>query len=146
MSCKVARLSAIGMMAVLTPLAFAGCLAQESDESANDESASTEQLGSIRPHLSCTSPNIAQNPPGSFTCQSGWPGSRQCIVSFISATDVVSIELDPVGPVGDFPNLRTTSGIGTQHVEASVTVHEGDAFSPGKNTTSYNVFWCRKPF
>jgi hypothetical protein len=145
MSCKDARF-AIGMMAVLTPLAFAGCLAQESDESASDKSASTEQPVSIRPHLTCTNPNISQVPQGFFTCQSGWPGSRQCNVSFTSATDVVSIELDPAtGTVGDFPNLRSATGIGSQHVEVSVTVHEGDAFSPGKNTTSYNVFWCRKP-
>lgn len=143
MSYKVARLSAIGMMAVVTPLAFAGCLAQDSDESASDKSASTEQLASIRPHLIC-GPSISQS--ATFTCQSGWPGARNCMPSFISPTNVVSIELDPgPGQIHDFPSLRSTSGTGTQHVEVSVTVHEGDAFNPGNNSTNYTVFWCRNP-
>ena len=145
---KVTRLSATGMMVFLGALALAGCLAQEMDESANEESAneesaSQEQLAVIRPHLTCFAPNIhvGVNP---FACQSGWPGNRTCIQDWISDTNVVSVVALISGPNGEVSH--TVTGVGTQQVELTATVHEGDAFSPGKNTTWYNVEWCRRPF
>lgn len=132
----------IGMMVFLTPLALAGCLAQESDELANDESASEVQLASIRPRLSCASPNFHEqvNP---YACQSGWPDTRTCIHDWISATNVVSVVALIAGPNGELSHSVT--GVGTQQVELRATVREGEVFNPGRNTTIYNVEWCRKP-
>lgn len=142
MNYKASHLPAIGMMILLTPLALAGCLAQESDELASDEATSEAQLGSIRPRLTCASPNIHEliQP---YTCQSGWPGARNCKHDWISATNVVSVVALISGNNGEISH--SVSGVGTQQVELLATVHEGDAFNPGRNTTTYNVEWCRQP-
>jgi hypothetical protein len=141
MSCNVTRLFVIGMISLLATLPFAGCLAQESDGHASDESASEVQPASIRPRLTCTSPNIheAINP---FACQSGWPGARQCKQDWISQTDVVSVVALISGPNGEVSHTVTADG---QQIELVAIVHEGNAFNPGSNTTVYNVEYCRKP-
>jgi hypothetical protein len=137
MSCKVTRLSVIGMMVLVAPLAIAGCLAQESDEPATDESAS--ELAAL-----------AVCAPFSFdlrieTCQSGWPGTRKCQDTIASATDIVpgTIATTISGHNGEVSHVVSQNG--TRQIDFTATVHEGDVFSPGKNTTTYIVSWCRQP-
>ncbi len=133
MSYKVARLSAIGMMVFFAPLAFAGCLAQESDESATDESASELKLDSIR----CDDIQTE-------VCQSGWPGTRLYNIGIFSPTDIVpgTISAAISGLNGEVSHSVSQSG--TRQINFTATIREGDAFSPGKNTTTYNITWCRQ--
>jgi cysteine-rich repeat protein len=77
------------------------------------------------------------------TCQSGWPGTRTCMDTFASVSDIItgSISVVIAGFNGEVSHSATQSG--ARQISFSATVHEGDATSPGKNTTTYNVFWCR---
>ena len=138
---KVAHLYAIGMMAVVAPLAFAGCLAQEHDELASDEVTTDEKLGSTEQLAVCgTQPDDSRI----ITCQSGWPGSRRCDESIDSPTDIVdgSITVAISGHNGEVSHSASQDG--ARQIDFTATVHEGDIFSPGKHTTTYQVTWCRQ--
>lgn len=130
MSNKIARFSVIGMMCVITSLAFAGCLAQEGDEFTSDENTS-EASQAIVIDLR------------NVTCNSGWPGTRGCHWVFFSSTDIVpnTITVQINGNNGEIGH--TASQTGTRQIDFTASVREGDAFNPGKNSTAYTVAWVR---
>jgi hypothetical protein len=134
MSYSATRLSAIGMMVFLTPLAFAGCFAQESDEVATDESVS-EQTALVTCRV---------RDQRLVTCQSGWPGNRVYQIGLASPTDIIpgtiSVAFD--GPNGELSHSVSQSG--TRQINFTAIIREGDAFNPGKATTTYIVSWCRQ--
>jgi len=120
----------------LAPLALAGCLAQDGDESTSEEPLSAS------PFVVCGAavPDLRVE-----TCQSGWPGTRPCSDTIASATDIVagSISTTISGHNGEVSHTVTQTG--PRQINFSATIHEGDAFNPGKNTTTYIVAWCRQP-
>ena len=77
------------------------------------------------------------------TCQSGWPGSRTCTNTIASVSDIIvgSIAVAISGFNGEVSHSATQSG--ARQINFSATVNEGDTFNPGKNTTTYNISWCR---
>lgn len=148
---KVARLSVFGIMACLAPLALPGCLTPEGDESAIDESATdepaiddpaTDESGGKQ-----TSNAVCTGTVFDFrieTCQSGWPGNRTCTDTITSASDIVLGTID-VAISGRNGEVRhSVSRTGARQINFSATVHEGDVFNPGKNTTTYFITWCRR--
>jgi cysteine-rich repeat protein len=76
-------------------------------------------------------------------CQSGFPGSRTCTDTIASVFDIItgSIAVTISGVNGEVTHSATQNG--ARQINFSATVHEGDVFNPGKNTTAYNVSWCR---
>lgn len=146
MSCKMAHMIAIGMTIVLAPLALAGCLEPPADDLASSQSASEERPSPISPApLAVCSPLfIAEERP--LTCQSGWPNAQFCVQAFSSPTDIEAPTVASAinGPVGEVAGTRMVYANGTREVHFEVWIRSGDLFSPGKNTTSYTVSWCRQ--
>lgn len=129
MSNKVARFSMVGMY-LITLLAFTGCVAEDGTTPVSDENTSETSQG-----LSIALQNV--------TCNSGWPGTRGCSWVFVSPTDIVAgtITVQINGNNGEIGHTAAQNG--TREVDFTASVHEGDAFNPGKNTTSYTVAWLR---
>jgi hypothetical protein len=77
------------------------------------------------------------------TCNSGWPGTRGCSWRFSSASAITpgSITVAINGHNGEIGH--TLSQIDAFTIDFTASVNEGDAFNPGKNTTSYTVAWLR---
>lgn len=143
---RKAHWSAIGMMVLVAPLAIAGCLPPEGDELAGDESAMEEALSAMSPvaFAACALPGSVFD-QRIEVCQSGWPGGRTCRDSIANPTDVIasSISVAISGFNGEVSHSALL--VGTRQIDFSATVREGDLFSPGKNTTTYIVSWCRNP-
>ena len=94
----------------------------------------------------CTAQNLCSAcPVRDFrieTCVSSWPGDRTCTDTINSASDILgSIAVTILGLNGEV--RHSTMQNGPRQINFSATVHEGDVFNPGKNTTMYNVTWCR---
>lgn len=79
----------------------------------------------------------------SVTCNSGWPGTRGCYWRIESATDIVpgSIQVEIDGHNGEIGHSAVQ--VGPRAIDFTASVHEGNAFGPGDNTTRYDVFWLR---
>ena len=146
---KLIRFSMFGMMAVIAPVAFAGCVAPGSaaaddevateggagDEVASEEVASREVANVGTRGLAIEIRNV--------TCNSGWPGTRGCDWVFVSPGAIVpnTITVQVNGNNGEIGHAATQ--LDASKLEVTASVHEGDAFNPGKNTTSYTVVWLR---
>lgn len=76
-------------------------------------------------------------------CESKWPGENTCTDTIISASDIVQGSLDSAisGHNGEVTHSVTQTG--SRQIDFSARVHEGDLFNPGKNTTMYEIRWCR---
>lgn len=79
----------------------------------------------------------------SLTCNSGWPGTRGCYWRIESETDIVpgSIQVEIDGHNGEVGHSAVQ--VGPRSIDFTASVHEGNAFGPGDNTTRYDVFWLR---
>jgi hypothetical protein len=143
-SLQAARFSMFGMMAVLAPLAFAGCVAPGDEEVAGDELA-TEKIAGDQTASSEQAIANAQCMLGieirNVTCISGWPGSRCCHWNFVAGCPVVpnTITVQITGHNGEIGH--TAAVLPDSSVDFTTTVHEGEAFNPGSNTTSYTLAW-----
>jgi len=139
----------IAMMVFLAPLAIAGCLGPQpdaTDQAANDVAATDEATSelAVTEQALATSAAISVNSV-TLTCNSGWPGTRGCVADIPSPTDIF--------PLPGFPLAQVISGsgdlghgvfqTGPRTLRFVATIAEGDLFNPGKNTTSYIVFWAR---
>jgi hypothetical protein len=130
-----------GAIAVLASMALAGCIAQEGDEALSDEALSDEALSDEAVGEAEQALKIGL---ASVTCNSGWPGTRGCFRQITSATDIVpgtiTVEVDGHnGAIG-----YSVSQVAARTIEFSASIHEGDAFNPGKNTTKFIVAWLRQ--
>jgi hypothetical protein len=125
-----------GVVAVLSSMALAGCVAQEGDEALSDEALSDEAVGEAEQAL--------QIGLSSVTCNSGWPGTRGCFAQLVSATDVVpstiTVQIDGHNGALGF----SASKSGARSINFSASIREGDAFNPGTNTTKFLVAWLRE--
>ncbi|KYF54337.1 hypothetical protein BE08_12900 [Sorangium cellulosum] len=127
-------------------MALAGCIAQEGDEALGDEALSDEAL--VDEALSDEAVGEAEQALSigisPVTCNSGWPGTRGCFKRIVSATDIipgsVTVQVDGHNGAIGFSASQT----GTRVIEFSASIHEGDAFNPGKNTTKFIVAWLRQ--
>lgn len=143
---KVARLSAIGMMVFLAPLLPAGCVAPDGDGSVTDETPSDEtptdefptKLGNAV--CSGTIPDFRIE-----TCQSRWPGDSECRDTILSPSDIVPGSVDTAigGHNGEITHVVEKDANSARQINFYAKLHEGDVFSPGKNTTMYFISWCR---
>ncbi|WP_437777298.1 hypothetical protein [Sorangium sp. So ce1097] len=125
-----------GAIAIVASMALTGCIAQEGDEALDDEAASDEVLGEAEQALAIGLSSV--------TCNSGWPGTRGCFKQFVSPTDIVpgsvTVQIDGHnGAIG-----YSASQTGARTIQFSASIHEGDAFNPGKNTTKFIVAWLRQ--
>lgn len=80
------------------------------------------------------------------TCYSGWPGTRGCYVRIFSEWDIVpdSIEVEIDGHNGEVGHSAIQ--VGPREIDFTASIHEGNAFGPGDNTTKYTVTWlCSRP-
>jgi hypothetical protein len=115
-----------GGIAVSTSLALAGCMAQESDEPMG-EAAQALELGLV-----------------TVTCNSGWPGSRGCYQRLGDGREImpgtVTVKVDGRGSMGYSAALVENN----RFIDFSASIHEGDAFNPGANTTKFAVAWLYK--
>ncbi|WP_437731990.1 hypothetical protein [Sorangium sp. So ce1335] len=121
-----------GAMAILASMALGGCIAQEGDEALGDEALSDEAVGEAEQALSSHS---------FVTCNSGWPGSRGCVKRIVSPGKIVpgSIVVDIDGHNGAIGFSASQSG--DRVIDFSASIHEGNMFNPGKNTTRFIVMW-----
>ncbi|WP_437605011.1 hypothetical protein WMF20_27920 [Sorangium sp. So ce834] len=129
------------VIAVLSSMALAGCVAQEADEALSDEALSDEALSDEGVGEAEQALQIALS---SVTCNSGWPGTRGCFTQLVSATDIVpgtiTVQIDGHnGAVG-----YSASQSGARTINFSASIREGDAFNPGANTTKFIVAWLRQ--
>jgi hypothetical protein len=115
-----------GVIAASTSLALAGCMAHESDEPMG-EAAQAFELGLA-----------------TVTCNSGWPGSRGCFQRLGDGREIVpgtvTVQVDGRGSIGHSAALVENN----RFIDFSASIHEGDAFNPGKNTTRFAVAWLYK--
>jgi hypothetical protein len=116
-----------GVIAVSTSLALAGCMAQGSDEPLG-ETAQAFELGLVP-----------------VTCNSGWPGSRGCFQRIGDGREIipgtVTVKIDGHnGSQGYSANLVENN----RYIDFSASIHEGDAFNPGANTTKFVVGFLYK--
>jgi hypothetical protein len=77
------------------------------------------------------------------TCNSGWPGTRGCSWKFSSPSAIVpgTITVQINGNNGEIGHAAAQ--LDSFNIAFTASVNEGDAFNPGKNTTSYTVVWLR---
>lgn len=150
MSSRAVRFSMILMMAIMAPLTVAGCVMPEDEAGTGDEVASDlvagEQVAGDEAASREAPDEVAQLASieiRNVTCRSGWPGTRGCSWLFTSSTSIVpgSIIVQINGHNGAVG--YTAAQVGTNKVSFTATVHEGNAFDPGSNTTSFTVAWLR---
>lgn len=165
MSIKLTLSSVLRAMVLSIPLALGGCAADATngdtsgEDVGNDELAgavgATEQLADeeFDPDFFPPDDEVetiqAETTKAvgigvvSVTCSSGWPGTRGCYKRIISPTNVVpgSIVVEVDGPNGSMGYSASLHG--TREIRFSASIHEGDAFNPGKNTTRFIVAWLR---
>ncbi|WP_437568169.1 hypothetical protein [Sorangium sp. So ce542] len=117
-----------GVIGISTSIVFAGCMPPEGEEPLG-EAAQAFELGLA-----------------TVVCNSGWPGQRPCYERLGGGREIVpgTITWQIEGHDGTVnPPVIALSG-DNRVIEFSVSVHEGNAFNPGKNTTRFTVGWAYK--
>lgn len=122
-----------GAIAVLASLALGGCVAETGDEAWSDEVLGEEDVGEAEQAITEAKVRV--------TCDSGWPGSRGCSKRIVSPKPIIpgSIVVDIVGHDGAiaFSAQQTEPRV----IVFSASIHEGNMFKPGKNTTVFDIIW-----
>ena len=125
----------IGMMILLAPLAFTGCLAPEGDPSDPSDDVTSEA------RLAPTADIVLDH--NTFTCNSGWPGTRGCVRDISSPTDISPLVPPDISWSGAGDRGHSMTQLGPRSFRFVATIAEGDAFNPGANNTTYTVTWLR---
>jgi hypothetical protein len=125
-----------GAFALSASMALTGCIAQEGDEALGEiAQEGDEPVGEAEQELS-----IAVVP---VTCNSGWPGTRGCYKRLGDGRKIipgtVSVQIDGHnGSIGHSASLIDNN----RAIKFTASIHEGDAFNPGSNTTKFLVLWA----
>lgn len=130
-----------GAIAIFASMALAGCIAEVDDgaldeEALDEEALSEEAVGEAEQALVIAHEFV--------TCNSGWPGTRGCYKRINSPTNIYSgsISVSIIGHNGAIGYSAVQ--VGTRVIDFTASIHEGDMFNPGKNTTKFLVEWIRQ--
>lgn len=125
-----------GAVAVVASVALGGCVAHEGDEALLEDALSEEE-------------DVAEAEEALIgyalvQCNSGWPGTRGCSKTITSPTNIIpgSIEVYIDGHNGAISYAAVQTANKT--IKLTASIHEGDAFNPGKNNTKFVVLWQRQ--
>lgn len=153
MAIKSTFLSALKVMMLSVPLALGGCMADgTSDDAAeedvaNDGSDSAEGFFPAGAEVQTIQAEATKAIGVGFatvTCSSGWPGTRGCNARITSPTDIVRGTVSASVDGRDGSVGFTVSQLNSREIAFSASIHEGDAFNPGVNTTRFVVTWIRR--
>jgi hypothetical protein len=114
---------------VSASLAFAGCIAHESDDFLGESVGEAEQA--IR---------IGQ---ATITCDSKWPGVQDCSAFFGDGSEIIpgTLSMTIIGHNGA-KSKEAYLIENNRKIRFFAVIHEGDLFSPGKNTTTFALAWA----